>query len=94
MVARSAGIVTINSTAECGLQRGRPVKTLGIAVYDIAGLTESLPLDRFWREASLPDPVLVDAFLRLMVATLHVRGNFYSWAGSTSGCRGHRPAAA
>ena len=86
MVARSAGIVTINSTAGIvGLQRGRPVKTLGIAVYDIAGLTESLPLDRFWREASLPDPVLVDAFLRLMVATLHVRGNFYSWAGSQAG---------
>jgi len=86
MVARSLGTITINSTAGIvGLQRGRPVKTLGIAVYDIPGLTEVLPLDRFWREAKGPDPMLVDAFLRLMAATLHVRGNFYSWKGSEAG---------
>lgn len=86
MVMRSAGVVTINSTAGIvGLQRGRPVKTLGIAIYDIPGLTEQLPLDRFWQEAAAPDPALVDAFLRLIAATLHVRGNFYSWAGSNDG---------
>ncbi|PSJ61165.1 capsule biosynthesis protein [Kumtagia ephedrae] len=86
MIMLSAGVVTINSTAGIvGLQRGKPVKALGVAIFDIPGLTDPGPLDRFWREGAAPDPELVDAFLRLIAATLHVRGNFYSWAGVEAG---------
>lgn len=86
MVAGSAGVVTINSTAGMvGLQRGIPVKTLGLAIYDIPGMTDDQPLDRFWIEPKAPDPKLVEAFVRLIAATVHVRGNFYSDAGVEAG---------
>ena len=82
MIEHSQGVLTINSTAGIvALQYGRPIKVLGIAIYDIPGLTTSISLDRFWREATVPDPHLVDAFIRLVAAALHVRGNFYSEAG-------------
>jgi capsular polysaccharide export protein len=89
MIAPSSGVVTINSTAAMvGLQRGIPVKVLGIAIYDIPGMTDQAPLDRFWREAKAPDPELVEAFIRLVAATVHVRGNFYSEAGVEAGAEG------
>ncbi len=82
----AAGIITINSTAGLvGLQRMRPVKTLGISVYDIPGLTDSGPLDGFWTEPAPPQPALVHAFIRLLAATVHVRGDFYSDAGVEAG---------
>ncbi|MBS3649510.1 capsular biosynthesis protein [Pseudaminobacter sp. 19-2017] len=82
MLAGSAGAITINSTAGlvC-LQQGRPLKTLGLAIYDIPGLTSSLPIDRFWQEATTPDEALLNAFIRLIAVTIHVRGNFYSQKG-------------
>lgn len=86
MAIPSAGVITINSTAGLvGLQRLRPVKTLGIAIYDVPGLTDHGPLDRFWTEPTAPDPALVDAFIRLLAATVHVRGDFYSRAGVRAG---------
>ncbi|MEQ1953383.1 capsular biosynthesis protein [Mesorhizobium sp. CN2-181] len=86
MVSQSAGVVTINSTAAMiGLQRGIPVKTLGLAIYDIPGMTDDQPLDRFWREAKAPNAELVGAFVRLVAATVHVRGNFYSDTGVDAG---------
>ncbi|MDQ6434987.1 capsular biosynthesis protein [Mesorhizobium sp. LHD-90] len=86
MIAHSAGVVTINSTAGMvGLQHGIPVKTLGLAIYDVPGMTDDQPLDRFWREAKTPDAKLVSAFVRLIAATVHVRGNFYSESGVNAG---------
>ncbi len=88
MIAQSQGVLTINSTAGIvALQQGTPVKVFGIAIYDIPGLTTSVPLDRFWREATEPDPELVSAFIRLIAASLHVRGNFYSEEGSAAAAR-------
>jgi capsular polysaccharide export protein len=86
MIEHSQGLLTINSTAGIvALQQGVPVKTLGIAIYDIPGLTTAGPLDRFWSEAEKPDPALVSAFIRLVAAALHERGNFYSDEGVDAG---------
>jgi capsular polysaccharide export protein len=86
LTEKSAGMVTVNSTAGLhALKQGRPVKVLGRAVFDIAGLTDQQPLDGFWTAPRSPDPELGKAMLRLMAASIQVRGNFYSGAGSDAG---------
>ena len=83
LIVASQGMVTVNSTAAfSALQAGRPVKALGTAVYDIAGLTDQGALDRFWLDPALPSAELRDAFFRLLAASVQVRGNFCSKAGA------------
>ncbi|WP_077962938.1 capsule biosynthesis protein [Ensifer adhaerens] len=82
----SAGMVTVNSTAGLhALKQGRSVKVLGTAVFDIAGLTDQQPLDTFWQGPQAPQPELSDAMFRLLAASIQVRGNFYSRAGTDAG---------
>jgi len=83
LAAHSLGMVTVNSTASLPVfRRGKPVKTLGSAVFDTPGLSFPGPLDAFWKAPTPPDPALVDAFFRLMAAKYQVRGNFYSASGT------------
>lgn len=83
LTAASQGMVTVNSTAALSaLQAGKPVKALGKAVYDMAGLTDQGSLDRFWLDPALPSVELRDSFLRLLAASVQVRGNFCSSAGA------------
>jgi capsular polysaccharide export protein len=83
LVAASAGMVTVNSTAALSaLQRGTPVKALGRAVYDVDGLTDSKPLDAFWQDPAAPQPDIRIAFFRLLAAAIQVRGNLYSRPGA------------
>ncbi len=80
-----SGIVTVNSTAALhGLRDGIPAKVLGAAIYDVAGMTDQKPLDAFWQAPERPDPALTSAFYRLLAASIQVRGNFYSDAGTTA----------
>ncbi|AWM23536.1 capsule biosynthesis protein [Sinorhizobium fredii] len=86
LTQKSAGMVTVNSTAGLhALKQGKPVKVLGRAVFDIAGLTDRQPLDAFWAAPQLPDAELSTAMFRLMAASIQVRGNFYSVAGTDAG---------
>ena len=87
-LTRARGVVTVNSTAGLqAIEKGTPVKVLGVAVYDVEGLTHGGSLDDFWREPTRPDAELSAAFHRLLDATVHVRGNFYSWKGMEAGAR-------
>ena len=84
MLAPAAGVVTVNSTAGLqSLREGKPVITLGKALYDMPGLTFRHGLDRFWTEATPPDPALVDAPRRVLAAHCLIRGGFFSAAGIT-----------
>ncbi|WP_377295127.1 capsule biosynthesis protein [Rhizobium sp. SG2393] len=86
LLGRSQGVVTVNSTVGLhAYQQAVPVKVLGSAVFDVEGLSDQRPLDVFWAEPHQPDPVLLSAFLRLMAATIQVRGNFYSLEGARAG---------
>lgn len=86
LLARAAGCVVINSTVGLhALQAGCPVKCLGIATYDMAGLTHQGSLDSFWQNPERPDPAGVSALVRLMAAALHVRGDFFSADGRRAG---------
>jgi capsular polysaccharide export protein len=83
LIAASRGMVTVNSTAAfSALQAERPVKPLGTAIYDIEGLTDRKPLDLFWGNPTAPSADIRSAFLRLLAASIQVRGSFYSRAGA------------
>jgi capsular polysaccharide export protein len=59
------GVVLINSTVGLqALQRGRPVKVLGQALYDLPGVTAQATLDEFWARPQEPDPELRRHFLQ------------------------------
>ncbi len=82
LIEGSQGLVTINSTAAlAALRRGLPTKVLGVAIFDTPGITDQKSLDAFWLSGSEPDARIRDAFFKLVAASLHERGNFYSMAG-------------
>ncbi len=86
---KSLGVVTINSTSGLrALQLGLPVKVLGQAVYDMAGLTFQGGLDDFWQSAILPATTpaapSVTAFVKALAATTQLRGVFFNEPGLTA----------
>ncbi|APG89893.1 capsule biosynthesis protein [Sinorhizobium americanum] len=88
LAEKCTGMVTVNSTAGLhALKQGKPVKILGKAVFDIGGLTDQQPLDTFWKAPRPPDSELSTAMFRLMAASIQVRGNFYSAAGTDAGAQ-------
>jgi capsule polysaccharide modification protein KpsS len=73
----AAGAVMINSTV--GLQAisyGTPVKVLGAAVYDIAGLTFQGALADFWRAPGSVDDQLYRAFRSYLLYINQANGSF------------------
>ncbi len=82
LIRGSAGVITVNSTSGIrALQLGRPLKTLGQAVYDVAGLSHQAPLSAFWTSAAVPDAALVADFLRALAASVQIRGIFFNEPG-------------
>jgi capsular polysaccharide export protein len=72
------GMVTVNSSA--GLQalfHNCPVKTLGLAAYNIPGLADDQPLNSFWQNPQKPDPAVYQAMQDILLATSQYPGNFY-----------------
>jgi len=79
LAADSAGMVCVNSTsATLALAAGRPVCTLGEAIYNIPGLTFPRHLDEFWTEPMPPERGLYGAFRRVLVDRCLVRGGLAS----------------
>lgn len=62
MIAGSRGVVLINSTVGLmALDQNKPVYCMGRSIYNIEGLTQSLPstpLDMFWRAPKAPNKPL------------------------------------
>lgn len=78
LVANAAGVLTINSTVGLtALRHQVPVKALGTAIYDIAGLTHPGDLAGFWRDPHLPDRDLLAAFLRALIGATQIKGGHY-----------------
>jgi capsular polysaccharide export protein len=74
----AAGVVTVNSTAAVSaLCLGVPVKVLGNAVFNLAGLTCQSPLDDFWRDPPRPDLEFCSLFLRALIGTTQIQGGYY-----------------
>lgn len=82
LIDRAKGVVVVNSTVGLhAIRAGCPTKVLGVAVFDIAGLTDQGTLTEFWREPAPVDPYLSEAMVRLMAASIQIRGSFYNPAG-------------
>jgi len=87
-IRRSRGVITINSTVGLhSLRAGTPVKVLGMAVYDIPGLTHQASLDLFWRKPEKVDKALCHALVSALAATIQVHGSFYHSEGRLYACR-------
>jgi capsular polysaccharide export protein len=79
LAADTAGMVCVNSTsATLALAAGRPVCTLGEAIYNVPGLTFPRHLDEFWNDPVPPEPGLYGAFRRVLVDRCLVRGGIAS----------------
>ena len=77
LLAKAAGVVTINSTVGLqALQAGVPTHVLGQAIYRTAGLTDQPGLDAFWNAPAPPDTERVDTFCGFIAANFHVPGAF------------------
>ncbi len=82
IIDKAKGMVTINSTSGLrALYLKCPVVTLGEAIFDIPGLTFRQGLDRFWTECKPPDRSLCEAAIKLLVATIQLRGVYYNQPG-------------
>ncbi|QEY23263.1 capsule biosynthesis protein [Neisseria animalis] len=74
------GMVTLNSTSGLSaLIHNMPVKVLGRAHYDMAGLTFQGPLAQFWNNPTPPDAELFHAYRMYHINTTQINGNFYSY---------------
>jgi capsular polysaccharide export protein len=54
---------------------------MGVAIYDMAGLTHQGTLDRFWTAPQPPDAALADAYVRALAHGVHARGAVYGPRG-------------
>lgn len=79
LLRAAKGTVVLNSTTGfSSLHHGTPVKVLGEAVYDLAGLTFQGPLAEFWADPPAPDARLYRQFRDGVIAASQVNGCFYS----------------
>jgi capsular polysaccharide export protein len=82
LLASARGCVIINSTVGLfAIRAGCPTKTLGIAIFDLPGLTHQGSLDDFWTN---PDPIdgdLAADFMKALAATIQIKGSFYNREG-------------
>ncbi len=88
LLRHASGALMVNSTTGLHAVRiGCPVKILGLAVYDMPGLTCQLSLDRFWRTPQAPDVEVYNAVERLMGHAIQIQGNFYTREGKLAAAR-------
>ncbi len=89
LVQAARGLVTVNSTIGItALASGVPVIALGTAIYDLPGLTAQQGIDVFWQHPQPPEPVLFEAFRRMVAARTQINGGFYSAQGITLAVEG------
>ena len=78
LLAAAKGVVVVNSTVgTTAVESGRPTIALGRAIYNLPGLTDQGGLDRFWTEATPPDPDLCLAFHRLVIHRTQINGGYF-----------------
>lgn len=88
LIDHSQGVITINSTTGVqGILQEKPVKVLGQAIYDIAGLCHQGSLEDFWNASEQPSAELREAFIRLLGAAIQIKGGFYSAEGRVAAIR-------
>ncbi|MBE9607836.1 capsule biosynthesis protein [Chitinilyticum piscinae] len=82
LVAHARGVITVNSTVG-GVSLGLACPTIALAdpIYNLPGLTFQHGLDRFWLNASAPEPELFRRFRNTVIHATQINGGFYCKAG-------------
>ncbi|MDD6910148.1 capsule biosynthesis protein [Actinobacillus minor] len=76
---KGMGMVTLNSTSGLSaLLHGMPVKTLGRANYDFAGLTHQGDLDEFWFAPQAPNEEVFTVYRAFHLNKTQINGSFYN----------------
>ncbi len=89
LLRHALGTVTINSTVGLSsLHHGTPVKVMGEAVYDRAGLTFDGPLELFWQRPGKVDLALYRKFRQYLLDTNQANGNFYQRGAKAANASG------
>lgn len=89
LLKRAKGCVMINSTVGLfSIRHGCPTKILGVAIYDMPGLTHQGSLDEFWTSPEPVDASLATDLVRALAATIQVKGDFYKRAGRKTAIEG------
>lgn len=82
LIAAARGLITVNSTIGItAMAEGVPVLALGTAIYNLPGLACQHGLDGYWSAPSAPDPILFQAFRRVVAARTQINGGFFSREG-------------
>lgn len=82
LVARACSLVSVNSTTgTLALASGVPTIALGSAVYDVPGITHQGSLDKFWTAPTPPDPLVWDAFSRVLRDRCLIHGSMFDDRG-------------
>ncbi len=89
LLPAAAGAVTLNSTAAITtIEFGVPTKLLGRALFDIEGLVDRQPLDRFWGNPVSPDQELFERFRSYVLQETQIFGNFFNVTHMATTARG------
>ena len=79
LLRQGVGMVTVNSTSGLSaLIHNMPVKILGKAAYDIAGITSQQTLRQFWRQPEKPNSDYFHAYRVYHINQTQINGNFYT----------------
>lgn len=82
LVRGAMGVITINSTTgTLALAEGKPVITLGDAVYSLPGITFQGNLEEFWGDPGEPDRDIFAAYRRVLIDRCLIPGGFFSSEG-------------
>ncbi|CAI9119264.1 capsular biosynthesis protein [Acetobacteraceae bacterium LMG 32668] len=89
LVRSALGVITINSTTgTLALAEGKPVITLGDAVYSLPGITFQGSLAEFWGDPGQPDAAVFAAYRRVLIDRCLIPGGFFSTQGIDKLVRG------
>jgi len=89
LINHSKGVITINSTVGLhAIQDMKPVCVLGCAIYDIKGLTSDQGLQEFFQKPTKPNRQLLVAFIKLLAASIQIKGNFFTKEGRNLAIQG------
>lgn len=78
LLRHSRGVVTINSTVGLSaLHHNKPLRVMGLAMYDLPGLTFQGPLAQFWLEQNQIDKVLWHRYHAFLVTQTQMNGAFF-----------------
>lgn len=87
LLDHAKGVVVVNSTVGLSaITNHVPTKVLGLAIYDIEGLTYQGKLDQFWMDApnAHPDNELANKFINYITKKTQINGSFYKRIKSIS----------